>query len=98
LVEAQRADQRVTARATGIEEEHGEPEVLLDDVIGEADFFKSTEVNRREVRREKDAALVEGDLRGIRRWYGRQLPLRWRAMTMAMMEAWNLEVKMLARN
>jgi hypothetical protein len=60
LVEARRADQRVTARETGIEEEHDELEVLLDDVIGEADFFKSTEVNRRKVRREKDSALVEG--------------------------------------
>jgi hypothetical protein len=60
LVEARRADQRVTVRATGIGEEHGELEVLLDDVIGEADFFKSTEVNRQDVRREKDAALVAG--------------------------------------
>jgi hypothetical protein len=60
LVEARWADQRVTARATGIEEEHGKLEVLLDYVIGEADFFKSTEVNRREVRREKDTALVKG--------------------------------------
>jgi hypothetical protein len=47
-------------RATEIEEEHGELEILLDDVIGEADFFKSTDVIWRKVRREKDAALVEG--------------------------------------
>jgi hypothetical protein len=60
LVEARRADHRATVRATEIEEEHGELESLLEDVIGEADYFKSTEVNRREVRREKDAALIEG--------------------------------------
>jgi hypothetical protein len=60
LVEARRANQRATARATGIEEVHGQLEILLDDVIGEADFFKSTEVQRREVRRERDEALAEG--------------------------------------
>jgi hypothetical protein len=36
LLEARRAYQRETARATGIEEEHGELEVLLDDVIVES--------------------------------------------------------------
>jgi hypothetical protein len=60
LVEARRANQRATVRATGIEEVHGELEILLDDVIGEADFFKSTEAQRREVRRERDEALAEG--------------------------------------
>jgi hypothetical protein len=45
---------------TGIDEEHRELEVLLDNVIGAANCFKSTAVIRREARREKDAALVEG--------------------------------------
>jgi hypothetical protein len=49
LLEARRTNQRATARVTGIEEEYGELEILLDDVI-EAETFKSTEMERREVR------------------------------------------------
>jgi hypothetical protein len=37
LATARRAHQRASVRATGIEEEHGELEVLLDDFIGESD-------------------------------------------------------------
>jgi hypothetical protein len=44
LLEERLANQRATARATGIEEENGALEVLLDDFIEEADAFKSTEV------------------------------------------------------
>jgi hypothetical protein len=40
LLEARRTNQRATARVTGIEEEHGELEILLDDVIEEADAIK----------------------------------------------------------
>jgi hypothetical protein len=50
LLEARRTNQRAKARATGIEEEYGELEILLDDVIEEAETFKSTEMERREVR------------------------------------------------
>jgi hypothetical protein len=70
LLEARRANKRATARTTSIEEEHGELELLLDDVIEEADAFKSTEVERREVRRERDVALAEGG--------GKRVGLRWR--------------------
>jgi hypothetical protein len=50
LLDARRTNQRATARATGIEEEYCELEILLEDVI-EADTFKSTEMERREGRR-----------------------------------------------
>jgi hypothetical protein len=68
LLDARRANQRATARATGIEEEHGELEILLDDVINEAHAFKSTEVERREVRRHLDFAMGKrvGKLGGLR--------------------------------
>jgi hypothetical protein len=52
LLEARRSNQRATERVTGIEEEYGELEIILDHVIEEADTFKSTEMKRREVRRD----------------------------------------------
>jgi hypothetical protein len=60
LLEARGTNQRATARATGIDEEYGELEMLLDDVIKEAETFKSTEMERREVRRDRDFAITEG--------------------------------------
>jgi hypothetical protein len=72
LLEARRANKRATARTTSIEEEHGELELLLDDVIEEADAFKSTEVERREVRRERDFALAEGGRQARRLAMARQ--------------------------
>jgi DNA polymerase elongation subunit (family B) len=47
-------------RATGIEEEHGELEVLLDDFIGEFDEFMASEAARRDTSRARDAAIAEG--------------------------------------
>jgi hypothetical protein len=64
--------ERETARATGIEEEHGELEVLIDDVREEADAFKSTEVERREVRRDMHSALVNGGRQARRLAMARQ--------------------------
>jgi hypothetical protein len=75
LLEARRTNQRATARATGIEEEHGELEILLDDVIEEADAFKSTEVERREVRRHRDVAMAEGGRQARRLAMARQAPV-----------------------
>jgi hypothetical protein len=40
LLVARCTNQRATARATGIEEEHGELEILLDDVVEAADAIK----------------------------------------------------------
>jgi hypothetical protein len=74
LLEARRTNQRTTARATGIEEEHGELEMLLDDVVEEADAFKSTEVERREVRRHQNVAMAEGGRQGRRLAMARQAP------------------------
>jgi hypothetical protein len=74
LLEARRTDQRTTARATGIEEEHGELEMLLDGVVEEADAFKSTEVERREVRRHRDLAMAEGGRQARRLAMARQAP------------------------
>jgi hypothetical protein len=75
LLEARRTNQRATARATGIEEEHGELVILLDDVIEEADVFKSTKVERREVRRYRDFAMAEGGRQGRRPAMARQAPV-----------------------
>jgi hypothetical protein len=75
LLEARRTHQRATARATGIEEEHGELEILLDDVIDEADAFKSTEVERREVRRDRDFAMLEGGRQARMLAMARQAPV-----------------------
>jgi hypothetical protein len=61
LLEEILANQRATARATGIEEENGALKVLLDDFIEEADAFKSTKVERREVLLDTDSALIERD-------------------------------------
>jgi hypothetical protein len=60
LFEARRTNQRATVRSIGIEEEYGELEILLDDVIKEADTFKPTEMEWREVRRDRDFAMAEG--------------------------------------
>jgi hypothetical protein len=75
LLEARRTNQRAAARATGIEEKHGELEILLDDVIGEADTFKSTEVERGEVRRHRDFPMAEGGRQVRRLAMARQAPL-----------------------
>jgi hypothetical protein len=75
LLEARRTNQRATARATGIEEEHGELEILLDDVIEVADAFKSTEVERLEVRRHRDVAMAEGGRQARRLAMARQAPV-----------------------
>jgi hypothetical protein len=72
LLETRRTSQRATARATGIEEEHGELEILLDDVIEEADAFKSTEFERREVRRHRDYTMAEGGRQARRLAMARQ--------------------------
>jgi hypothetical protein len=45
---ARRAHQRAIVRANGIEEEHDELEVLLDDFIGESDEFTASEASRRD--------------------------------------------------
>jgi hypothetical protein len=47
-------------RATGVEEEHGELEVLLDDFIGESVDVLAREADRRETTRARDAAVAEG--------------------------------------
>jgi hypothetical protein len=73
LLEARRTNQRATAKATGIEEEHGELEILLDYVIEEADALKSTEVEGREVRRHRDVAMLQW-----RKEVGKRGGLRWR--------------------
>jgi hypothetical protein len=57
---ARRAHQRASERATGIEEEHGELEVLLDDFIGESDEFTEREAARRDTSRARDAEIAEG--------------------------------------
>jgi hypothetical protein len=56
---ARRAHQRASVRATGIEEEHGELEVLLDDFIGESDEFTASEAARQDTSRARDAAIAE---------------------------------------
>jgi hypothetical protein len=63
------------ARATGIEKEHGELEILLDDVIEEADEFKSTEIERREVWRHRGVAMAEGGRQARRLAMARQAPV-----------------------
>jgi hypothetical protein len=55
-----RTNKRATARENGIEEEHGEFEILFDDLIEEADVFKSMEVERRKMRRDRDFTIAEG--------------------------------------
>jgi hypothetical protein len=75
LLEARRTDQRATARDTGIEEEYCELEILLDDVIEEADTFKSTEMERREVRRDRDFAMAEGGRQARMLARARQAPV-----------------------
>jgi hypothetical protein len=75
LLEARRTNQRATARATGIEEEYGELEILLDDVIEEADTLKSTEMERREVRRDRDFAMAEGGRQARMLAMARQAPV-----------------------
>jgi hypothetical protein len=75
LLEARRTNQRATARATGIEEEHGELEILPDNLIEKADAFKSTEVERREVRRHRDVAMAEGGRNARRLAMARQAPV-----------------------
>jgi hypothetical protein len=57
---ARRAHQRASARATGVEEDHGEPEELLDDIFGESDEFMASEAGRREALRAREASLAEG--------------------------------------
>jgi hypothetical protein len=57
---ARRAHQRASVRATGIEEEHGELEVLLEDFIGESDEFTASEAARQDTSRARDAAIAEG--------------------------------------
>jgi hypothetical protein len=59
FLEARLSNQRATARPFVIEEENGELEILQD-VIEEADTFKSTKMERREVRRDRDFAMAEG--------------------------------------
>jgi hypothetical protein len=60
LAVMRRAHQRTSARATGVEEEHGELEVLLDDFIGESDEFIASEADRRETARVREGSLAEG--------------------------------------
>jgi hypothetical protein len=57
---ARRAHQRASARATGVEEEHGELENLPDDIIGESGEFMASEAGRREALRAREASLAEG--------------------------------------
>jgi hypothetical protein len=57
---ARRAQKRASVPATGIEEEHGELEVLLDDFIGESDEFTASEAARRDTSRVRDAEIAEG--------------------------------------
>jgi hypothetical protein len=75
LLEARRTNQRATARVPGIEEEYGELEIILDDVIEEADTFKSTEMERREVRRDWDFAMAERGRQARMLAMGRQAPV-----------------------
>jgi hypothetical protein len=75
LLVARRTNQRATARATGIEEEHGELEILFNDVIEEADAFKSTEVERREVRQHRDFAMAKGGRKARRHARPRRAPV-----------------------
>jgi hypothetical protein len=56
LATARRAPQRASVRATGVEEEHGELEVIVDDFIGESDDFLAREADRREATRAREAA------------------------------------------
>jgi hypothetical protein len=63
LATARRAHQRTSARATGVEEEHGELEVLLDDIIAERDEFVATEADRRQIARAREDQLAEGGRR-----------------------------------
>jgi hypothetical protein len=57
---ARRAHQRASARTTGVKEEHGELEELLDDIIGESDEYKASEAGRMEALRRREASLAEG--------------------------------------
>jgi hypothetical protein len=59
LTVARRAHQRASASATGLEEEHGELEELLDDITGESDEFMASEAGRREALRAREASLAE---------------------------------------
>jgi hypothetical protein len=74
LMDARRAHQRVSARATGIEEEHGELECLLDDLIDESDRFKASEAERRDTLRERDMALAESGRQARELAMSRQAP------------------------
>jgi hypothetical protein len=60
LVDARRTHQRASARATGIEEEHGELDCLLDEVLEEGERFKEGEGELRNARRARENVLVEG--------------------------------------
>jgi hypothetical protein len=74
LMDARRAHQRVSARATGVEGEHGEVECLLDDPIDEADRFKASESERRDTLRERDMALAESGRQARELAMSRQAP------------------------
>jgi hypothetical protein len=74
LMDARRAHQRVSARATGIEEEHGEVECLLEDLIDESDRFKASETERCDTLRERDMALAESGRKARELAMSRQAP------------------------
>jgi hypothetical protein len=59
LATARRAHQRQSARSTGVKEEHGEVEVVLDVLIDEADEFNASEADRRDTTRAREANLAE---------------------------------------
>jgi hypothetical protein len=56
---ARRTHQRASEGATGVEEEHGELEELLDDFNVESDEFMAREARRGEEIRAREASLAK---------------------------------------
>jgi hypothetical protein len=48
----------VIARSAGVEEEYGEAEVLVDEIIEENDSSRASEVERQDLSRDRDATLA----------------------------------------
>jgi hypothetical protein len=75
LLETRRSHQRVSARSTGVEEEYGEAEVLVDELIEETDRYRASEIERRDLSRDRDAALADSGRQAREIAMRRQAPI-----------------------
>jgi hypothetical protein len=75
LLETRRSHQRVSARSTGVEEEYGEAEVVVDEIIEENGRYGASEVERRDLSRDIDAALADNGRQAQEIAMRRQAPI-----------------------